>query len=165
MILIQARRKSGALTGLLKDSIEDAAAKPGSEEVAKVRLNENIDRETSIISVFQVLNLVLTPVQVLHCLMSIVIDPLGHFERRILAASLTTEQLVREVVHPREQLWVERADVAEHLGRRSVTIRTWMLRVEQRMIQIHLRPVIVIRGGRKVRRGDYRKNAAGVGQS
>ena len=56
------------------------------------------------------------------CRIGIVIDPLGHFERRILAASLTTEQLIREVVDAREQLRVERTNVAEHFGRGSVAI-------------------------------------------
>ena len=35
--------------------------------------------------------------------------------------------------------------IIEHLRRRRIAIRAWMLRVEQRLIQIHLGPVIVVR--------------------
>src|SRR6266496_4830260 len=113
-ILDQRRFKRSAVSSLLKDPIEYAAAKLGSEEVSQSRLDSDINFETAIFCVLFSLHLQRSLGQMFRCRCGIVVDPLSNFDRRILAAALTTKQLIREVVDPREQLRVERTDIAEH---------------------------------------------------
>ena len=74
------------------------------------------------------------------------------------------KQLVGEIVDAGEELRIERADVAEHLGRRAVGVRTGMGRVDQGVVQVDLGPVGVVARGGRVRGGDDRQDAAGAGQ-
>src|SRR5439155_26491508 len=88
--LYQRRFKRIAVHGLLKDPIQYAAAKLGSEEVSQSRLDGDINFETAIFWLLFSFNLQRGLGQMLRCCCGIVVDPLSNFDRRMLTTALTT---------------------------------------------------------------------------
>ena len=77
---------------------------------------------------------------------------------------MALEQLVHVIVDAAKQLRVERADGAEALRARRIAVGMRGAGVGDRLVGIHLRPVVIVGGRGQMRRGHEREDPAGVGQ-
>ncbi len=98
----------GAIARARVNPIQDAGAEFCGEKSTQTGLNRNIDVDAPDFSRLR--------------RRSQIFQPLRDLDGRIFAAPLSFEQLIHEIIDAGEELWIERASVAEDFGCRGVGI-------------------------------------------
>jgi hypothetical protein len=155
----------GRISALVKQSVEDAGAKLRAEKSAETDLNFQIDNQAAEFRHGFVAGFAFEFGKIFCRCCGVIFEPLGDFDGCVFAAAFALEQFTRVIVDARKQLGIERADIAENLGRGRVAVTVAQVQINDRLIDIHLRPVIIIGGGGQMRGGDNGENAAGVRES
>src|SRR5512136_224220 len=121
--MLQSLFQRAAISRLPVDGVERATAKLRGKESADADLHADVNRRPAELLTGPAGRAAPGLGEFRGGRVGQVLDPLRHFNGRVLATALTGEELASILVEGREQLRVERADVPEHSRSGSVAVR------------------------------------------
>src|SRR5437588_6364571 len=110
------------ITAPLKERVEDRGADFPAEKTPDADLNRYIGCKSARYSIL-LLNLISNTVQIFSGTRRQSVQPLRDLRRGVFAGEFSFHQLGCEIVDPRKELRIQRADRAEALGAGRVAVR------------------------------------------